>query len=162
MKKSVLYIVGAVALLGGGAFLFLRNKKSKDKNKLQELDKLGATTSGGATSGGATSTTPTTNPVTGLPIAQIKDNTKNIEEATKLASQIYLVKNKKIQYTLMPLSEFSKTQEAYYNRFETNRLMLEKIKSDTLQSMQNELNDLTNQISKLGYMEVNGSIAKIN
>jgi LPXTG-motif cell wall-anchored protein len=43
MNKSVLYIVGAVALLGGGAFLFLRNKNKKDKEKLAlaELQKLG-------------------------------------------------------------------------------------------------------------------------
>jgi LPXTG-motif cell wall-anchored protein len=34
MKNSILYIVGAVALLGGGAFLFLKSKKNKDKEKL--------------------------------------------------------------------------------------------------------------------------------
>jgi len=158
MKNSVLYIVGAVVLLGGGAFLFMKNKNNKDKEKLAlaELQKLTGVPTTGASS------TPKTNPITGLPIAQIKDDTKNIEEATKLASQIYLVKNKKIQYTLMPLSEFSKTEEGFYNRFETNRLLLEKYKSDTIQSMQNELNNLINQISKLGYIEVNGSIAKIN
>jgi LPXTG-motif cell wall-anchored protein len=157
MKNSVLYIVGAVVLLGGGAFLFIKNKKSKDLSKSKDLalDKLDVNIP-------ASTNTPKTNPITGLPIAQIKDDTKNIEEATKLASQIYLVKNKKIQYTLMPLSEFSKTEEGFYGRFETNRLLLEKYKSDTIQSMQNELNNLTNQISKLGYMEVNGSIAKIN
>ena len=38
MKNSVLYIVGAIALLGGGAFLFLKNKKSKDTSKLMEID----------------------------------------------------------------------------------------------------------------------------
>ena len=37
MGKSVLYIVGAVVLLGGGAFLFLRNKKSKDELLLADL-----------------------------------------------------------------------------------------------------------------------------
>jgi LPXTG-motif cell wall-anchored protein len=157
MKNSVLYIVGGITLLGAGAFLFIKNKKSKDLSKSKDLalDKLDVNIP-------ASTNTPKTNPITGLPIAQIKDDTKNIEEATKLASQIYLVKNKKIQYTLMPLSEFSKTEEGFYGRFETNRLLLEKYKSDTIQSMQNELNNLTNQISKLGYMEVNGSIAKIN
>jgi LPXTG-motif cell wall-anchored protein len=34
MRNSILYIVGALALLGGGAFLFLKNKKNKDKDKL--------------------------------------------------------------------------------------------------------------------------------
>jgi len=37
MGKSVLYIVGAVVLLGGGAFLFLRNKKAKDELLLADL-----------------------------------------------------------------------------------------------------------------------------
>ena len=156
MNKNIIYIVGAVALLGGGVFLFLRNKRAKDGLKLADLQSV---TTGVPTTGASV---PATNPSTGLPIPQIKDDTKNIEEAMQLASQIYLVKNKKIQYTLMPLSEFSKTAEGFYGRFETNRLLLEKYKSDTIQSMQNELNNLTNQISKLGYMEVNGSIAKIN
>jgi len=48
MKNSVLYIVGAT-LLGGGAFLFLKNKKAKDLSKLAEAEKLAGTTSGGTT-----------------------------------------------------------------------------------------------------------------
>lgn len=39
MKNSILYIVGAIALLGGGAFLFLKNKKAKDASKLLDLQK---------------------------------------------------------------------------------------------------------------------------
>jgi len=38
MKKNILYIVGAVALLGGGAFLFLKFKKKKDQTKLADLN----------------------------------------------------------------------------------------------------------------------------
>jgi LPXTG-motif cell wall-anchored protein len=38
MKNSILYIVGAVVLLGGGAFLFLKSKKTKDKEKLAVLE----------------------------------------------------------------------------------------------------------------------------
>jgi len=38
MGKSILYIVGAVALLGGGAFLFLRNKNQKDALMLADLE----------------------------------------------------------------------------------------------------------------------------
>lgn len=157
MKNSALYLVGAVLLLGGGAFLFLKNKKPKDLLKLKDLDleKVNGSTS-------EKTSTPKTNPLTGLPIAQIKDETKNIEQATNLASKISLLKNKKISYTLMPLKEFSKTEEGFYGRFETNRLMLEKYKSDALESMEKELKDLTIRISKLGYIEVNGSIAKIN
>lgn len=38
MRNSILYIVGAVVLLGGGAFLFLKNKKNKDVIKLAEIE----------------------------------------------------------------------------------------------------------------------------
>jgi LPXTG-motif cell wall-anchored protein len=38
MRNSILYIVGAVVLLGGGAFLFLKNKKNKDVSKLAEIE----------------------------------------------------------------------------------------------------------------------------
>jgi LPXTG-motif cell wall-anchored protein len=40
MRNSILYIVGALALLGGGAFLFLKNKKTKDTAKLEELAEM--------------------------------------------------------------------------------------------------------------------------
>ena len=52
MNKSAIYIVGAVALLGGGAYLFLKNKQEKDAKTLAEI---GGTTSGGSTSGGSSS-----------------------------------------------------------------------------------------------------------
>ncbi len=52
MNKSAIYIVGAVALLGGGAYLFLKNKKEKDAKILAEL---GGATSGGSSSGGSSS-----------------------------------------------------------------------------------------------------------
>jgi len=40
MNRNVIYIVGATVLLGGGAFLFLKNKKKKDLLKLAEAEKL--------------------------------------------------------------------------------------------------------------------------
>lgn len=58
MNKNIIYIVGAVALLGGGAFLFLRNKKAKDKLKLADLQSL---TTGVPTTGA--SSTPKPEPV---------------------------------------------------------------------------------------------------
>lgn len=46
MKNSILYVVGAVVLLGGGAFLFLKNKNKKDLLKLKDsaLENLGGST----------------------------------------------------------------------------------------------------------------------
>jgi LPXTG-motif cell wall-anchored protein len=56
MKNSVIYILGATVLVGGG-YLFLKNKKEKDLSKLAELGgtTTGGTTTGGTTSGGTTS-----------------------------------------------------------------------------------------------------------
>jgi hypothetical protein len=82
MNKSLIYIVGATVLVGGGAYLFLKNKKEKDllklaeAEKLTEIDKLGGTTSGGTTSGGTTSGGTTTT-----------DANLNLANATILASQ---------------------------------------------------------------------------
>jgi LPXTG-motif cell wall-anchored protein len=85
MKNSILYIVGAVVLLGGGAFLFLKSKKTKDTAKLEELEKLAKATIGGDTTGGATTgtgtgtTTPTApadKPISAddlLAVAKLKD-----------------------------------------------------------------------------------------
>ena len=71
MNKNLIYIVGATVLVGGGAYLFLKNKKAKDLAKLDELDKVVGATLGGATSVGAT----------------ISDADLNLANATILASQ---------------------------------------------------------------------------
>lgn len=41
MTKNILYLVGLITVLGGGAFLFLRNKKAKDTMLLADLSKEG-------------------------------------------------------------------------------------------------------------------------
>lgn len=84
MRNSILYIVGAVVLLGGGAFLFLKSKKTKDTAKLEELAELAKATVGGDTTGGATTgattpqapATPTEKPISAddlLAVAKLKD-----------------------------------------------------------------------------------------
>ena len=37
---NVILVVGATVLVGGGAYLFLKNKKKKDLLKLAEAEKL--------------------------------------------------------------------------------------------------------------------------
>ena len=83
MRNSILYIVGAVVLLGGGAFLFLKSKKTKDTAKLEELAELAKATVGGvtgeATTGATTPNapaTPTEKPISAddlLAVAKLKD-----------------------------------------------------------------------------------------
>ena len=84
MNKSVIYIVGATVLIGGGAYLFFKNKKAKDLAKLDELGGAisGGTTAGGTTAGGTTSggTTPSSSTTSNADI--------NLANATIIASEI--------------------------------------------------------------------------
>ena len=78
MKNSVTYIVGATVLIGG-AYLFLKNKKTKD---LAELDILNATTSTGIKPSGTTSSLSTTSDGVSPSDANI-----NLTNASALAGQ---------------------------------------------------------------------------
>lgn len=60
---NVILVVGATVLVGGGAYLFLKNKKKKDLLKLAEVEKLAQAEAGtgtgagtGAGAGGGTGT----------------------------------------------------------------------------------------------------------
>jgi hypothetical protein len=75
MKNSVIYIVGAT-VLGGGAYLFLKNKKAKD---LAKLDEIGGTTPSGAT---PSATTPSGATPSGI--------TPNISEPVKIDKDVNL------------------------------------------------------------------------
>jgi len=88
MKNSVIYILGATVLVGGG-YLFLKNKKEKDLSKLAELGgtTTGGTTTGGTTSGGTTSggTTPSLSTVSDG--VTPSDANLNLANATILVGQ---------------------------------------------------------------------------
>ena len=160
MKNSILYIVGAVALLGGGAFLFLKNKKNKDKDKLALAESQTATT--------GLPTATTVNPTTGAVVPKVDEvlpvssSTKNAQEAVTLASQIFDLKNKKSRYSAMSISEFSKTKEGREDFFINSSSMLKALKENALKSFDSQLKILNDKIVALGYVEVNGSIAKLN
>jgi LPXTG-motif cell wall-anchored protein len=158
MKNSVLYIVGAT-LLGGGAFLFLKNKKKKDLSKLAEAEKLAGTTSGGATTGGTTSGGIAVSKIN--EVLQVPISTKNTQEAVTLASQIFELKNKKSRYSNMSLSEFFKTPEGK-GHFSFNITASEAFKEKVVKDFDSELKILNDKIVALGFIEVNGSIAKLN
>ena len=146
MKNSVLYIVGGLALLGGGAFLFLKNKKAKDTSKLKDIALETANIGVGTKSSDAVT----------------KDNSKNVAEAINLATEIADLKAKKLKFTIMPNSEFSNTDEANNGFWATNPTVLKQLKESTLLTISNEIKALNEKIVALGYMEVNGGITKIN
>ena len=169
MNKNVLIIGGSIAILGVGAYLYFKGKAKPDEETMGEgetgTDTTGTDTTGTDTTG--TSTT-TVNPSTGTvvpkvdEVLQVSNSTKNAQEAVTLASQIFELKNKKTKYSNMSLSEFSKTQEGKKDFFQNNVLMLGTLRDMAIKDFDAKLKILTDKIVVLGYIEVNGSIAKLN
>lgn len=142
MNKSVIYIVGATVLVGGGAYLFLKNKKKKDLLKLAEVEKiaeidkqLGGTTTGGTTSSGTTTT----------------DANINLANATLLAiERKTLVEQTKPRLSLRPFSGGSTTTTAIANQ------------SASINLAKKKLVELDKKLATLGYkVDAIGQLVKI-
>jgi hypothetical protein len=152
MNKTAI-IIGSVALLGVGAYLYFKGKAKPNE------ETMGADTTGTGTT--------TVNPSTGTvvpkvdEVLQVSNSTKNAQEAVTLASQIFELKNKKIKYSNMSLSEFFKTKEGK-GYFSFNTRASEAFKEKVIKDFDNQLKILNDKIVALGYIEVNGSIAKLN
>ena len=144
MKNSVLYIVGAVALLGGGAFLFLRNKKLKDASKLAEIEK--ATQVALSPPASATSTETQLAPV-------VKSATEI--QADGLATQIFGLKTQKIALAtqMKPISKGS--------IFGSSSNISNLTTQAKINALTSKINSLTNQLKALGYKEVDGKAVKL-
>ena len=145
MNKNVL-IIGGLAILGVGAYIYFKIKAEPNEED-------------------ADTTTENPSTATGVPkvdkVLQVSNSTKNAQEAVTLAIQIFELKNKKKKYSNMSLNEFFKTKEGKnYPSFPPT--LLEQGKENTLKDFDNELKILNNKIVALGYIEVNGSIAKLN
>jgi hypothetical protein len=152
MNKTVI-IIGSVALLGVGAYLYFKGKGKPNE------ETIGADTTGTGTTN--------VNPSTGMVIpkvdevTQVSNSTKNAQEAVTLASQIFELKNKKSRYSNMSLSEFFKTPEGR-GHFSFNITASEAFKEKVVKDFDSELKILNDKIVALGFIEVNGSIAKLN
>ena len=166
--KNIIYGTLALAVIGGGAYFFLKNKKSKDASKLADLQNAISTI--GTTTGSTTGSTTTPDKVLGsapvvpqVPtIPQTTADPKKIADAIILASEIADLKNKKTSYTIMSLANFSKTKEGGNGFWSNSKSMLELLKKSAITDLDNKIKDLTNKIVALGYIEVNGSIVKVN
>lgn len=142
--KNIIFGSLALAVIGGGAYLFLKNKKAKDTLKLAGLQQgiiLGTGTSTG-TSTGSTSSAPDqvldSAPVTNAQAQVQAQETSNQIQAQGLATQIAVKRS-------MKKSGFNLTTiEKRTNSF---------ISIDILR--------LSNQIKDLGYKEVNGVAVKL-
>ena len=138
MKNTILYTVGAVALLGGGAYLFLKNKKTKDTSKLADLEQLTV-------------------------VEQVKaqeevkkvEDVKNLVEATDLAKQIDAI-NKKIDALNnaknLPVPSFGFGQSAF-TRNARYQSLIDGLKKSAV--------PLVEKLKDLGYTESYGLAVKI-
>jgi predicted phage-related endonuclease len=166
--KNVLYIVGATVLVGGGAYLFLKNKKAKDLSKLADFQK-----ESGAILGG---TAPTAN-LTPQQVETIKNNIASGN--TNVASGIVLSTPEQIAQVVNIANQQNQlNNEAQSIAKEINSLrtqLLTTLTSTTpstsfgglnLSSTQRgiismKINQLNARLKTLGYKEVKGVAVKL-
>ena len=152
MENKTAVIIGSVVLLGVGAFIYFKPKA---------IPTAGAGTSGAGTSGAGTSSSGTTNlPSTETVLTtpqEVIEVAKKMAEAKDLATKISDLRNKKNRYLSISLKDYA-TEAGYLS----SPSGYWKIYLDSeIVVINNKIKDLDEQIGKLGYMEVNGSITKI-
>ena len=152
MNKSAIYIVGAIALLGGGAYLFLKNKKAKD---LAKLDELGGATSGGSTStGGSTSGASTSGGATSDGVNP-SDANLNLANATvlvgKRASLVSLANKNCVSTDISGIGGMSSGANLNFANCSNSKASAKK-----------QLVALDEELAKLGYkVDATGKLVKI-
>jgi len=76
-----------------------------------------------------------------------------------LATKISDMRTKRSSYLVISLRDYA---VASGNEFwSTNDQMLKQLKANDITKLEKDIKDLDEQLGKLGYMEVNGSITKI-
>jgi LPXTG-motif cell wall-anchored protein len=154
--KNIIYGILALAVVGGGAYFFLKNKKSKDASKLSELEKLSQGLGTGLTTTGSTSS-PVTNASIGLPNApvtnaQLQANQQelvNLTQATSLINQIVSLRKTKKSIPPFRFGNVSTwaSEQSSVLAFNTG--------------VDNQIANLNAQLKLLGYREDNGLAVKI-
>ena len=158
MNKTVI-IAGSVLVLGVGAYFYFKPKKTGTTGSgTTGTETTGTGTTGtGTTSAGTTSVPPTGTTLT-TP-AEVEDLAKKIAEAKSLATKISDLRTKRSSYLVISLRDYA---TASGNKFwSTNDQMLKMLKTQEIAKLEKEIKDLDEQIGKLGFMEVNGSISRI-
>lgn len=159
MNKTVV-IIGSVLVLGVGAYFYFKPKKTGTTG----TGTSGTGTSGADTTGTGTTDTGTTSvPPTGTTLstpAQVEDLAKKIAEAKSLATQISDLRNKRSSTMAMSLNDFGRETGHLTNGFGAESAF-KFFKEQEIKSLETQMKNLDEQLGKLGYMEVNGSITKI-
>jgi hypothetical protein len=155
MESKNIIIGGlALAVVGGGAYFFLKNKRLKDASKLAELEKLGQGVNiGVATVGSTTASTPDkvldSAPVTNAQLQANQQELTRLTQANSISNQIQILRQTK--KTIPPIN---------YNTFSTWASDSASI-STFNQGVENQITNLKEQMKLLGYKEDNGLAVKI-
>jgi hypothetical protein len=138
MNKSVLYLVGAFALLGGGTYFFLKNKRTNDQKKLALADLQTSNTILGNSTIGSTS-----NP---------EEDLKKLEVAKGIATE------------LNDLRKAKEPLKAKYDSYATSSNAFVKMASNKLKqeidAIDKKSDTLNTTLRAMGYSESNGNILK--
>jgi hypothetical protein len=176
MNKNVI-IIGALSLIGVGAFLYFKPKKTKQNIIPSSAGDLVAP------SGNSVLPTPTPTPTSTLsepptqsnvtigevtlttPV-QVVETAIKIAEAKGIARQILELRNKKIRYDNFNNINTTKSLNAFANESNNefwlnNSRMLKLMLKGNIDKISNQIKDLDKNLALLGYVEVNGSIQKI-
>jgi hypothetical protein len=158
MNKSVIYIVGATVLVGGGAYLFLKNKKAKDLAKLDEIGGAtsgGSTSTGGSTSGGSTSGGSTSGGITPQITEPVKINKDLNLDAYNLQQLLEQIKELDKELKDKPRYNTSfgaKQSQEYYDWFK---------RVGNVKVYNQRKGVILDKLAKFGYKFDNGLLVKI-
>ena len=169
MNKTAV-IIGGVAFLGIGAYFYFKPKATVTTGAGSAGTGATGSAGTGTTGTGATGTSSTGTGMTSVPPTgtvlytpeQVLMTAKIIADAKSLATQISDKRTKRSSYLVISLKDYG---EASGNDFwirNYNESMLKALKEQDIKRLEAEIKDLDEQLGKLGYMEVNGSITKIN
>lgn len=146
MKKNLIFFIGGVAVLGAGAYFFLRKKKTP--------------TNSGASTSISTTTSTTNTPLSGVSsVEQIVDLAKNIEEARNLASSIKSKKDKISEFE-NKISRTKNTGAVSTFGFSVPQLTINGYRNQ-IQQLQSNINSELEKLKELGFTELNGNPIKI-
>jgi hypothetical protein len=171
MNKNVI-IIGALSLIGVGAFLYFKPKKTNQN--------IIPSSAGGLVPNSDNSVLPTPTSTSSVPPTQsnvtkeevvltpvdVVENALKISEAKNILGKILILRIKKNRYdnfnnigTKRALNDFAR--ESHNGIFQNNETMLKLVLKRDLEKINNQIKELDKNLGLLGYTEVNGSIQKI-
>jgi hypothetical protein len=150
--KNIIFGSLALAVIGGGAYFFLKNKRLKDASKLAELEKLGQGVNIGVATAGST-TTPDkvlgSAPVTNAQAQANQQELINLTQASSLINQIISLRN-----TKKSMPSFASSNMYTYSKDYASVLAFNT-------GVDNQIANIKAQMKLLGYEEKNGLAVKI-